>query len=150
MDDLRAQFPVFDRVEYLNAGTNGPIAQQAYDAAVASLRRQLEEGRSGKAYFDECVERIDLLRGRIATLIGADLGELALTGSTTDGVNAALAALDVLEAPGLGEVYRRAAELADGLAGRLGSRVKPRGRSEERRVGKECSLLCRSRWSPYH
>ncbi len=23
-------------------------------------------------------------------------------------------------------------------------------RSEERRVGKECSLRCRSRWSPYH
>ena len=23
-------------------------------------------------------------------------------------------------------------------------------RSEERRVGKECSLWCRSRWSPYH
>ncbi len=25
-----------------------------------------------------------------------------------------------------------------------------RARSEERRVGKECSTLCRSRWSPYH
>ena len=25
-----------------------------------------------------------------------------------------------------------------------------RVRSEERRVGKECSLTCRSRWSPYH
>ena len=24
------------------------------------------------------------------------------------------------------------------------------GRSEERRVGKECPSLCRSRWSPYH
>ena len=23
-------------------------------------------------------------------------------------------------------------------------------RSEERRVGKECVFLCRSRWSPYH
>ena len=23
-------------------------------------------------------------------------------------------------------------------------------RSEERRVGKECAQLCRSRWSPYH
>ena len=23
-------------------------------------------------------------------------------------------------------------------------------RSEERRVGKECAILCRSRWSPYH
>ena len=28
--------------------------------------------------------------------------------------------------------------------------VSARERSEERRVGKECSLLCRSRWSPYH
>ena len=25
-----------------------------------------------------------------------------------------------------------------------------RTRSEERRVGKECLRLCRSRWSPYH
>ena len=25
-----------------------------------------------------------------------------------------------------------------------------RPRSEERRVGKECLRLCRSRWSPYH
>ena len=24
------------------------------------------------------------------------------------------------------------------------------GRSEERRVGKECGYQCRSRWSPYH
>ena len=23
-------------------------------------------------------------------------------------------------------------------------------RSEERRVGKECNQVCRSRWSPYH
>src|SRR3546814_3661978 len=26
----------------------------------------------------------------------------------------------------------------------------PKGRSEERRVGKECVSTCRSRWSPYH
>ena len=25
-----------------------------------------------------------------------------------------------------------------------------KARSEERRVGKECVFLCRSRWSPYH
>ena len=34
-----------------------------------------------------------------------------------------------------------------------GIRVRIRdacGRSEERRVGKECRPLCRSRWSPYH
>ena len=28
--------------------------------------------------------------------------------------------------------------------------VMPRLRSEERRVGKECWHVCRSRWSPYH
>src|SRR3546814_19300120 len=28
--------------------------------------------------------------------------------------------------------------------------IKRRGRSEERRVGKECVSTCRSRWSPYH
>ena len=28
--------------------------------------------------------------------------------------------------------------------------LKDKIRSEERRVGKECSRLCRSRWSPYH
>ena len=28
--------------------------------------------------------------------------------------------------------------------------LHPEDRSEERRVGKECLRLCRSRWSPYH
>src|SRR3546814_6907561 len=28
--------------------------------------------------------------------------------------------------------------------------LAPDGRSEERRVGKECVSTCRSRWSPYH
>ena len=33
----------------------------------------------------------------------------------------------------------------------MGSTVTITGkRSEERRVGKECLRLCRSRWSPYH
>ena len=30
------------------------------------------------------------------------------------------------------------------------TRYTKRTRSEERRVGKECLRLCRSRWSPYH
>jgi proteic killer suppression protein len=35
------------------------------------------------------------------------------------------------------------------LEGLRGDR-KGQYRSEERRVGKECRRLCRSRWSPYH
>ena len=32
----------------------------------------------------------------------------------------------------------------------IGAGVVVAARSEERRVGKECYALCRSRWSPYH
>ena len=28
--------------------------------------------------------------------------------------------------------------------------ISTQARSEERRVGKECAMECRSRWSPYH
>jgi L-cysteine/cystine lyase len=95
VDDLRAQFPVFERVEYLNAGTTGPVPRRGYEAALASLRLQLDEGRSGQSYFEGCVQRIDLLRARVAGVLGAEVGEVALTGSTTDGVNAALSALEL-------------------------------------------------------
>src|SRR3546814_15763009 len=46
--------------------------------------------------------------------------------------------------------------LAEGTgdAGQLswaeGEHLLDNGRSEERRVGKECVSTCRSRWSPYH
>ena len=37
------------------------------------------------------------------------------------------------------------------ILGSSGARtVGVRTRSEERRVGKECASMCRSRWSPYH
>ena len=36
------------------------------------------------------------------------------------------------------------------VAAAAGVAVAKHGRSEERRVGKECTIQCRSRWSPYH
>ena len=96
MRDLRSQFPVLERLAYLNAGTNGPVPRRALEAAEASLRRQAEEGRSGTAFFEETAARADELRARIAALIGADTAEIALNGSTTDGVNSILHAHDLL------------------------------------------------------
>src|SRR5881392_1261244 len=50
-----------------------------------------------------------------------------------------------------GDLFEGAAQVckprADGARGELAA--QPR-QSEERRVGKECCALCRSRWSPYH
>ena len=36
------------------------------------------------------------------------------------------------------------------LFGKAKSTINEHIRSEERRVGKECTSWCRSRWSPYH
>jgi L-cysteine/cystine lyase len=95
VEELRAQFPVLERLAYLNAGTNGPVPTRAFEAADRSLREQLERGRSDKAWFERQVERIDELRGRVARLLGATTADVALTGSTTDGINAALHAIDI-------------------------------------------------------
>ena len=43
-----------------------------------------------------------------------------------------------------------AVELGETGTVRVHRRETDGSRSEERRVGKECALLCRSRWSPYH
>ena len=95
MEELRAQFPVLERVAYLNAGTNGPVPRAAFEAAEASLREQVEQGRSSKPWFEHQVERIAELRGRVADLFAATPADVAVTGSTTDGINAVLHAVDI-------------------------------------------------------
>jgi len=93
--DLRRQFPVLEQVAYLNAGTNGPLPRSGADAALAQLRLELERGRSGTPHWLELAELAAGLRGRIASLLGCDSEEVALTRSTTDGVNTVLSALDL-------------------------------------------------------
>ena len=95
VEELRAQFPVLERVAYLNAGTNGPVPRRAFEAVEASLREQLERGRSSREWFEHQIVRIDELRGRAAALLGAETADVALTGSTTDGVNAVLHAVEL-------------------------------------------------------
>ena len=43
-----------------------------------------------------------------------------------------------------------AAQNADNTTNNSGAANTAEPRSEERRVGKECTSWCRSRWSPYH
>jgi selenocysteine lyase/cysteine desulfurase len=92
---LRAQFPVLERLAYLNTGSVGPLASAAADAARADLRLQLEQGRGGRDHFEHAQALAERLRVRIAHLLGCDPWEVALTGATTDGVNAVLGGLDL-------------------------------------------------------
>ena len=50
MDDLRAQFPVFERIEYLNAGTTGPVPRRGYEAAVEYSKTRVQWGKPIAAF----------------------------------------------------------------------------------------------------
>lgn len=90
---FRAEFPVFERLAYLNAGTEGPLPLRAAEAVHQRIDRELAGGRCGRDYFDALMELAARLRAGYASVLGCDEADLALTGSTTDGVNTVLAGL---------------------------------------------------------
>jgi L-cysteine/cystine lyase len=92
---FRAQFPVLAELAYLNAGTEGPVPRAAGEAASARIERELSGGRCGRPYFEELMALAADLRARYAAALGCDFSSVALTGSTTDGVNTVVAGLDL-------------------------------------------------------
>ncbi len=91
--EARALFPVLERVAYLNAGTFGPLARPTAEAVRRQLDADLEQGRMGKAYFEAMLELRAEVRKAVAALVGVEVEQIALTGSTTDGCNIVLAGL---------------------------------------------------------
>ena len=92
-DEARAQFPVLDRLAYLNAGSMGPLARATVDAMVARQRTDLEQGRGGRPYIDEMLALRNRVRAGLAHVIGVPADNVALTPSTTEGCNIVLAGL---------------------------------------------------------
>jgi selenocysteine lyase/cysteine desulfurase len=94
-DTFRAQFPVFERLSYLNAGTEGPVPWRAATEVHRRLDQDVSQGRCGPDYFNDLMEMAGRLRAGYAGVLGCDPSEVALTGSTTDGVNTVIAGLDL-------------------------------------------------------
>ena len=92
-DEARAEFPVLERLAYLNAGSMGPLGRATYDAMVRQQRAELERGRSGAPFYDELTALRDRARGRFAGLLSVPVDNVSLTSSTTDGCNIVLAGL---------------------------------------------------------
>jgi L-cysteine/cystine lyase len=92
-EQARRLFPVLERYAYLNAGTLGPLAQPTLDAIEERTRYDQEQGRGGRAWFESMLELRARVRQKVASLIGAAPGSVALTSSTTDGCNIVVAGL---------------------------------------------------------
>ena len=92
---VRKGIPVLDRYAYLNAGTFGPLPRVTVVAMQEVERLELEDGRARHAYFERVMAQREELRGKLAALIGAPADTVALTASTTEGCNVALAGLGI-------------------------------------------------------
>jgi len=92
-DEVRAAFPVLERVAYLNAGTNGPLARGTVEAMVAQELVDLAEGRAGADYYARTREMRERLREKLGALIRVPAEKVALTTSTTNGCNIVLTGL---------------------------------------------------------
>jgi len=117
---LRAQFPILERVAYLNAGTDGPVPRAALDAVSREVASELDEGRAS-SHFERRLALQDELRAGYAELLGCEPHDVALTTSTSEGLGKVLAGMDL----GPGDEIVTSDEEHPGLIGPL---IAARGR----------------------
>ncbi|MFL5780214.1 MAG: aminotransferase class V-fold PLP-dependent enzyme [Thermoleophilaceae bacterium] len=121
--DFRSEFPVLERIAFLNAGSDGPVPRRAAEAAQAQIERELVDGRAGKPHFDRLIEGGMKLRARLAAFLGCEPDDVALTRSTTDGMSTVLSTLDL----GAGDEVLTSDEEHPGLLAPLEAARRRRG-----------------------
>jgi L-cysteine/cystine lyase len=90
---IREALPASGAGIYLNAGTSGPLPAEVQRAMDEQAARELAVGRAHPAQWPETLQRMAEARAAVAAILAADPDDIALTHSTTDGINAAVAAL---------------------------------------------------------
>ena len=123
---LRAEFPVLNRLAYLNAGTDGPVPAAAVQAAREALEAEERDGRFG-AHWEARAALAGELRALYARVLTAAVEDVALQTSTSAGIGAVLAGLDL----GPGDEIVTSDSEHPGLAGPL---IAARGRGVEVRA----------------
>ncbi len=91
---LRAGLPATRAGIYLDTGTAGPIPAEAAAAMREIADRDLEIGRAAPDSHEELLARMDEARAVVAAILGTDIDLVALTHSTTEGINLALGTID--------------------------------------------------------
>jgi selenocysteine lyase/cysteine desulfurase len=89
---FRSEFPVCERLAYLNAGTCGPLPRAAVAAQEEVAARALAEGRA-KGYHEAFLETRERLRAAYAGVLDADAADVSVTTATSEGIARVLLAL---------------------------------------------------------
>jgi selenocysteine lyase/cysteine desulfurase len=91
---LRDEFPVLEKVAYLNAGTDGPIPRAAAELVQRELTAALEEGRLWP-HFERRMQLQSDLRVGYAQLMNCEADDVAVTTGTSYGLGCVLAGMDL-------------------------------------------------------
>ena len=93
--ELRADIPALQSGVYLNYGAHGPSPRYVVSAAEAFLETHEFEAPVSDDPYDRAFEAFERTRTEVAGLIHAAPDEIALTESTTAGINAVADGLDL-------------------------------------------------------
>jgi L-cysteine/cystine lyase len=115
IETLRKEFPVLERVAYLNAGTDGPLPGAAARAGAEELLGEARRGRAGE-HFERRSELAEELRAAYARALACEPEELALTTCTSEGLSSVIDGLRLSE----GDEILTSDEEHPGLLGALG------------------------------
>ena len=122
---VRAAIPALGAGIYLNTGSVGPLPAETAAAMAEIAAWERDTGRGHVDSMPDVLQRLAEARAGVAAVMGTDVSSVALMHSTTDGMNAAILAIDwrpgdravttqVEHAGGLGPLYAlRARGLAD-------------------------------------
>jgi len=90
---VREALPASRAGIYLNAGSCGPMLAETARAMDEAAVRELTVGRAAPGDWQDALVRMDEARFAVAAVLVADPADIALTHSTTDGLNLMISAL---------------------------------------------------------
>lgn len=91
---VRQALPSLGAGIYLNTGSVGPIPSESAAAMAEFANWELTTGRAHVDDWPEALQRMAEARASVAAVLTTDPGSIALTHSTTDGMNAIASAID--------------------------------------------------------
>jgi L-cysteine/cystine lyase len=90
---IRSLLPATGAGIYLNAGTCGPMPAETQRVMDDQAARELAVGRAHPDLWPEALQRMEEARFAVAATLVADPTDIALTHSTTDGLNLVISSL---------------------------------------------------------
>jgi len=90
-DDIRKQFPVTERLAYLNSAAAGPVSRASQAAAAGYYEKMM---RDGDVHWNRWLADREAIREKVARFINAEPEEIAFTTNTSSGMNVIVDALE--------------------------------------------------------